>query len=966
MRIYTLLVGIVVSINSATITQAQLPFPMIYLQGENNRSRNVHLDSLGPYETTDAGLWYVATDGTKTQIDSGDCVDPCVDYSGEYVFYSKDVFEGTAKRGKDIHRAKVTAETLASGDFQITRITRWEERWRPARSTYDYGSKPNTVWSLGAWAVAPAIAPDGKLIFVTNWNYWQQPGKGNFPSFQVWSCDLDGANVKCIGFLNLGGADHPYVMSDGMVTFTTTETQGYRREVWGIWTMTPDGKRWGQQVAALGHWAVINPFHFQGELSDGDLIWTQYYKGRMAGVVYGTPYPAPAGFPFAAQNPPVRHGYNAFNGAVAINEDVPVATVSQAVQFAFQPVGIKNLTPVHTFEDVDPPNYIQDGVSAPIGNLTHPVGTPNGGLLATWNRTGLKFNGAQFDVVYIPDVKNQPDHSLRHYQVLLGDPNVGEYFARPMIPYSDIYGITEPPVVADEPNETSETLRVGEPYGLIGTAAVHIRESMIDSAANLSVSHQGGDMVSFLEDEIEYVGVQLTKPNPYTNSNSGLPTSWSRLGPTTPIQRWKGWGNTPDERLPYFEKFIPVKKWEGPNGEIWQQSTDPTQWTDPPAGYTLMLGPDGQPDTSFLVKLPADAPFLWGLFDRAGCALVTGQTWHQVKAGEISTRCNGCHAHNKSTLAQPTPFGFADTFAATTQYVTHKLDKLQPVVSWEEHIAPIVASHNCNSNTTGCHGGTNPPPALESVHVNNLVSALGDRRKGYNAVLWRSRIQKFYTHVRDGLMPPPGNPAGSTPFTPEEVDLVRQWYGGGATRAGDTWPAPPQLDLIHSDELHPTVHLAVPSDRESQGGNQIIFGACDVDSGLNRSTLVVLHNGVDITNEFVEVDEVWTANRPWAIGDVIDISIRDNNTTTHGTEVGMLTQLVTTVKQASGSPPPPEDCEEQLAQCQAEKAALEQQLAQKDADIALLQQQISTLNARIVELETAIAAAVEDLQSVNP
>src|SRR5262249_9011687 len=59
------------------------------------------------------------------------------------------------------------------------------------------------------------------------------------------------------------------------------------------------------------------------------------------------------------------------------------------------------------------------------------------------------------------------------------------------------------------------------------------------------------------------------------------------------------------------------------------------------------LDPDGNPDTSFLARLPADTAFTFQTLDRRGLVLNMAQTWHQLRPGEVRTDCGGCHAHSQ-------------------------------------------------------------------------------------------------------------------------------------------------------------------------------------------------------------------------------------------------------------------------------------------------------------------------------
>src|SRR6185369_7643959 len=67
-------------------------------------------------------------------------------------------------------------------------------------------------------------------------------------------------------------------------------------------------------------------------------------------------------------------------------------------------------------------------------------------------------------------------------------------------------------------------------------------------------------------------------------------------------------------------------------------------------GGAPILDPDGNPDTSFLAKVPADTPFTFQTLDRNGMVLDMAQTWHQVRPGEARYDCGGCHAHSQQPL----------------------------------------------------------------------------------------------------------------------------------------------------------------------------------------------------------------------------------------------------------------------------------------------------------------------------
>ena len=88
-----------------------------------------------------------------------------------------------------------------------------------------------------------------------------------------------------------------------------------------------------------------------------------------------------------------------------------------------------------------------------------------------------------------------------------------------------------------------------------------------------------------------------------------------------------------------------------------------------------LVDPDGNPDTSFLARIPADVAFTFQTLDKNGMVLTMAQTWHQVRPGEIRNDCGGCHAHSQ----KPTPF--AKTAAARPDYALFDLTQHTPLLT---------------------------------------------------------------------------------------------------------------------------------------------------------------------------------------------------------------------------------------------------------------------------------------------
>src|SRR5207237_3030404 len=87
------------------------------------------------------------------------------------------------------------------------------------------------------------------------------------------------------------------------------------------------------------------------------------------------------------------------------------------------------------------------------------------------------------------------------------------------------------------------------------------------------------------------------------------------------------------------------------------------------------IDPDGNPDTSFLAKIPADVAWTFQTLDKHGMVLNMAQTWHQVRPGEKRTDCGSCHGHSQ----KPTPF--EDTLAARPDFPIFDLTQQTPLLT---------------------------------------------------------------------------------------------------------------------------------------------------------------------------------------------------------------------------------------------------------------------------------------------
>jgi hypothetical protein len=91
------------------------------------------------------------------------------------------------------------------------------------------------------------------------------------------------------------------------------------------------------------------------------------------------------------------------------------------------------------------------------------------------------------------------------------------------------------------------------------------------------------------------------------------------------------------------------------------------------------LDPDGNPDTSFLARVPANVAFTFQTLDKHGMVLNMAQTWHQVRPGEIRNDCGGCHAHSQK------PTLFKDTAAARPSYAVFDAVAQTPLLTTKQN-----------------------------------------------------------------------------------------------------------------------------------------------------------------------------------------------------------------------------------------------------------------------------------------
>ncbi|MCI0359973.1 MAG: hypothetical protein L0211_15960, partial [Planctomycetaceae bacterium] len=616
-------------------------------------------------------LMLLKPDGTEEVLvpgGQGAVTDPFVSLDGESVYYAyhHNPKAGEWAAGADIYKVHVKTKQITRLTDQVhtpnTGVADWAQGYRTAE-------KGKTHLPYGVYNLGPCPLPGGKIAFTSNRDAVKTPRGYPQYALQLFVMDDDGRNVEKIGHLNVAGALHPVVLTDGRILFSTLESQGLHGGIaWGMWTIHPDGSNWEPVISAFHD---ANGFHFHTQLTDGSLIIENYYNQNNRG--FGThvklPLRAPEGTPAfgparspAGPNPKMRMLFSNRWGEHRL---------------PFQPYGIEMLTRFATWEDraaalSDP----ADAKSPRVGKVTQPSGAPDNHLLTVWspgatpNANGPVRADIHAGIYLIKDGKpiDEPAGMLR----IKHDADYNAQWPRALVSYKRIYGIDEPkrlPTLANN-GKLSPLLPEGTPFGLVGTSSLYKRESYpggIIPKGSVTATYREKDINHMLAAFTEVHGHdnwqnQGADAGLYTNSDIHALRILAMEPATSPVankfynfahERLRILGEIPVRHL----RHVPVPSKEG--GSRLTQPYDP----------------DGNPDTSFLAKIPADVAFTFQTIDKNGMVLNMAQTWHQLRPGEIRNNCGGCHAHS-----QP-PTLFEKTAAAWPEYEVFDLTKRTPLLT---------------------------------------------------------------------------------------------------------------------------------------------------------------------------------------------------------------------------------------------------------------------------------------------
>jgi hypothetical protein len=643
----------------STDKSVKIDYDIVYVRAKragDNIHKRFYTDFSAPITLEPgADLMLLHPDGIEELLvagRTGSITDPMVSFDGKWVYYSH-IYDlsKSPKQGADIYKIHVPTRNIVRLTNQRftpnTGAARWSRGFRkaePGKSFIEPG-----VFNMGACPL-----PGGRIVFTSNRDGFR-PANG-YPPVLLQLFVMDDrdtsiedyetpTNLEKIGHLNLSGALHPVVLTDGRIMYSTLESQGIRSNIlWGIWTMNPDGTNWNPLVSAFDNRGA-NGFHFQTQLSDTSIVFEEYYNLNNSGfgAFMKMPISPEDGYaPFGPaymndpRNRPWRMG--------RFDDGKP-----RDYRMPFMPTGSVALTPFSLALEGPADRSVRGDKNSPaVGKVTHPSGAPDNHLLTVYSPGPVNH---QFE--HLPQldggiylikggkVVEEPAQML----LIKNDPAYNESWPRALVPYERIHGMKEPKYLPRIKNDgsLSKLLPAGTPYALIGAPSFYKRESFPNG-----VVRTGSVTSVFAGGDNRWKGL-----DPFSSLGNGMPLNWNMQGADA------GLYSNDDIHAVRILAMEPTSDRHGANqGRLYYNHANerlrilgeiPLRTFE---GGKQPLDPDGNPDTSFLAKIPADVAFTFQTLDRHGRVLNMAQTWHQLRPGEVRVNCGGCHAHSQ----QPTRF----------------------------------------------------------------------------------------------------------------------------------------------------------------------------------------------------------------------------------------------------------------------------------------------------------------------
>jgi len=588
-----------------------------------------------PYDiAAGSDLILLHPDGTEDiVVDCSKCsvMDPFISYDGKWAYYS------------------LIEEAKKSSASWIYKVNLTKKPYKKIRLTFDDGfndrlyktntlSESKLINHRKIRDMAPVPLADGRLLFTSNRAglVALNPGtdaviKGSIQELYIMD-DHNGeattaalANTKKLENSNLHMVQHPIQLKDGRILFSSWHDVGhkFRYAMTSLFTINPDGTNIKQFTEPHERHKRLD--HFITQLADEKIISTLYYPSFDYGFGILMRSPLIISEPVFLRNSIKQKFVFGKNNKVSFRE--------------FDRKNTLTITPHTTSADRPAPNL--------SGKYSMPSAAPYDGLLTAYSKGSVNYFNAECakkklcealksGIYLIPNVSSNIINTPSQLIKIKDDPNYNEIWPRAVVPFKAIYGQDKPDILPPIINKSSEAVAI------IGTSSMYNRESngsddpfQSSSSRELHDGNwtiQGAESGVFSNDDIYGVRIISTPAKPFTK-------------PINKYKNKKRWENIKpyliDKRL---DKV--VARYGSFHGEKWEILGE----------FPLMhkqnglKDKQGNPDTSWQAKIPAETPFLIQTIDKNGMTLVSELTWRALKSGENRTDCGGCHAHSIPAL----------------------------------------------------------------------------------------------------------------------------------------------------------------------------------------------------------------------------------------------------------------------------------------------------------------------------
>ena len=858
-----------------------------------------------------ADLMLLKQDGSETVLVDcdTDCsvMDPYISYDGKTVYYALYERYFNNPFGDDFASWIYKIHLEEHEDFN---------NFAPIRLTYDDGfdsvlyqanrdvdGKVKAGHDQRQWRAIRDMAPvplaDGRLLFTSNRSaltalhpLTDSIITGSVQQMYVMD-DHDGteitrelANIQRLETGNLHMVQHPIQLKDGRIIFSTWQDASTKMDglsfmyaMMPLFTVHPDGSNLQQFTEPHDHHK--NSEHFITQLPNEQVIWGHYY-------------PNLEGFGILMRAPVASDGPDFLRGSVSQISTYDQLPISYR---EFDRKGTVTITP-HT----SPGDSVAPNLS---GKYAMPNATNSGNLLVSYstgavNQTnfacapsGLCENlkagiyliknagGSESD--YITDPASQ---LIR----IKDDPNFNEIWPRAVLSYQDIYGQTAPNIINNLALSLPEDIHLqpAEANAIVGTSSLYNRQSGNDDfpdgldkdpfLSNLSRESnagnwlvQGAEAGLFTNDDIYGVRIIATTPKPYTK----------------PIDRFLDtarWNSVlkflHDTRLEYV-----VSRYHSNHGERWDILGE-----FPVRKSGVVTDGNGDPDTSWLAKIPAETPFIIQAIDDKGMTLTSEMTWRALKPGEKRADCGGCHAHSidpvdiattKAGINAPIDnvIGVSSADARVKDGIWDLTLNSIPLlndtgvmfkqgysygVEFNRDIVPILNNRCVSCHTAGQSGAKmildNDPWTViaktggfrKYLQPSDYIRTAQARQSLFVWAVWGERLDGRLNTDRDNDIDFNGHP-GITGLTDEEKRTISRWVD-----LGSPINFPVTNGMGYTDDVQlPIVNIYRPSQGDNNS-SQLQVGLNDALSGLDINTLKVKYFKIDasITSQYPDLTNI--------------------------------------------------------------------------------------------------------------